>query len=488
MPLDEEEVRARLREVNSTTPSIQAASKWILERKEEIDVITRLWFEVYEKANDQLRIALVFLMNDAVQLANHEKERSISIAFHPFVVNAFSMANETVQKPIKRCLQIFRDRHVFPKHVIDEMQAALDGVPAADADDEDEVVDHDAYVKRLENYLVACQVFDKARTILESINFNFEAKDSRTTHVEGIQHLEGQVSLMIDKLQQFITSIKTQNTRTAKMQLMTKKLGQQFASQQKDVAVVHEAYERFAKGIGETIQALEDIVNKSEQAGQSTSKAGGSSHSRGDPFGDDMEMDDEDKPANSGKRSSLIPAKDYVPPSTYPTAASLLVAPTEHLRSVLGRRSATLASSRHSAAAADSAGRFGARLAAVLAQRSRRPALPFAPFNPNAPPPKIDPMAAGGDLDLRNAAAVGDPNFGHFASPPAVDRSFPNQFFVPPNVHVPPPQHFPPHFSPNRNGSFQHNSPQFYPNKPARRSADELPADGGWNANKRFRH
>lgn len=111
-----------------------------MKHKDDIDVITRVWFELYQRGkhfyplknvyfnflgSDNLKTALIYVMNDAVQAAKHAKDTTVPMAFHPHFVNAATFASEGVKKPIKRCLEVFSDRSVYPKHVIDEMRAAL---------------------------------------------------------------------------------------------------------------------------------------------------------------------------------------------------------------------------------------------------------------------------------------------------------------------------------------------------------------------------
>lgn len=74
---------------------------------------------------DSLKISLIYVMNDVVQLAKHEKDNTVPMAFHPHVVNAATFASESVKKPIKRCLDVFSERHIYPEHVISEMKSAL---------------------------------------------------------------------------------------------------------------------------------------------------------------------------------------------------------------------------------------------------------------------------------------------------------------------------------------------------------------------------
>lgn len=102
-----------------------------------------------------------------------------------------------MKKPIKRCLDIFSQRSIYPEHVIKEMQDALgsslfklhiilllflDGNIdlGANIDTDDALnLDVDQFCRRLEHYNGACNSLDKARKILDSMNFDIE-DDSRT--------------------------------------------------------------------------------------------------------------------------------------------------------------------------------------------------------------------------------------------------------------------------------------------------------------------
>jgi hypothetical protein len=125
MPLSETDIRDVLKKVESTQASVQQVSKWITRNKREVDVIAKVWFNLYRTANENLKISLIYVMNDCVQCAKHDKDQIIPVTFHPHIVNALSIAPENVKKPIKRCLEVLKERNIYPAHVIQEMRSAL---------------------------------------------------------------------------------------------------------------------------------------------------------------------------------------------------------------------------------------------------------------------------------------------------------------------------------------------------------------------------
>ncbi|KAI6182356.1 CID domain-containing protein [Aphelenchoides bicaudatus] len=315
MSVSEHEIRTLLENVNVSTESIQSVSKWIIKNKFDIETITQVWFELYGRGSDELKIALIYVMNDAVQAAKHYKDTTIPIAFHPFVVNAATFASETVKKPIKRCLDVFSQRDVYPEHVINEMRAALDGSLETTQNGEDAAdVDIEKFRGRLEHYRDACNSIDQARQILGSINFEYECDDPRIKSKQGVIEMEDESEQMIEKLQKFIDSIEGQYKRTLKVKQLNQRVIKQYETQLKDVAVVQDAYDRFAKGIEASRSFLETIQQTGVLPGQTPPFAPSptASEERSEN-GDDMEIDDEDQPTTSNGESGLISPQDYIP-------------------------------------------------------------------------------------------------------------------------------------------------------------------------------
>ncbi|KAI6179415.1 CID domain-containing protein [Aphelenchoides besseyi] len=433
MPISADVVRRRLEKVNSTCPSVQSTSKWILELKNDIDIITRTWFEVYQHASDELRIALIYVMNDAVQTAKLKKDSSVSIAFHPYVVNAIALASDDVKKPINRCLEIFRERHIFPKHVIDEMQAALDGEQSTETAeeflDDGTVLDPDLFTEKLSSYSSACNAIDKARTILDSINFDVDFDDNQVNSSNGPSKSEKEVDVMIEKLETFISSIKTQCTRTTKMHLLTRKAIFDYSTQLKDVGVVHEAYDRFSKGIEGSLSVLETIVRTSVLPGQSSLDAS-SSKDRGNSLNesaeDDMEIDEEDKPANSNAKSSFVAPKDYVPSLNYSPTKIYQPSSSVSNNEADPRRARLLASNIPQVPTNIPP---GVALPSFLSQPP--PSIVYPMFDPTAPPPHIDAALqiqnVTNDMDLRKL----DINYHNYNVPlNEVQQPYGSQFYI----------------------------------------------------------
>ncbi|CAD5206173.1 unnamed protein product [Bursaphelenchus okinawaensis] len=315
MGLDEGVVCERLQKVNASQESVQSTSGWILTHKDEIDVITRCWIKVYQQGSESQRVGLIYVVNDVVQTAKRERDKTISVAFHPHFVNAIVLASETVKKAIRRCLQVFRERHIYPKHIIDEMQSALEGtVDAVVQDEDDGEFEIEGFLKTLRTYVESSTAIDKARVVLNNINFDESNVD--LSDREGLSQMELEVDLMIQKLQTFLQRIEGLSAKSAKVNHTIAKSKGFFQNQLKDVALVHDAYDRYAKGISERIEQLDPIVKSGILPGQTPPRDAPSPVPGEDIFNatgsDDMEMDEEDMPGKPNA-TSLIPPQNYVP-------------------------------------------------------------------------------------------------------------------------------------------------------------------------------
>uniref|UniRef100_A0A1I7RL86 CID domain-containing protein n=1 Tax=Bursaphelenchus xylophilus TaxID=6326 RepID=A0A1I7RL86_BURXY len=317
MVLDEAAVCDRFQKVNSSTDCVQTTSSWILSHKDEIDVITRSWMKVYQGGSESVRVALVYIVSDVVHNAKRERDKTISVAFHPHFVNAIVLASDTVKRPIKRCLEVFRERHIYPKHIIDEMQSALDGTADVRAhEDDDGDFEVEPFLKTLQNYVESSNAIDKAKVILNNIDFELDENTVDMSDSDALSQMELEVDLMIQKLQTFLQRIEGISMKSAKVSHTIIKSKAFFHTQLKDVAMVHDAYDRYAKGISERIDQLEPIIRSGVLPGQTPPRDAPSPIPGEDPFNengsDDMEMDEEDMPGRSSL-NPLIPPQNYVP-------------------------------------------------------------------------------------------------------------------------------------------------------------------------------
>ncbi|KAF7634095.1 CID domain-containing protein [Meloidogyne graminicola] len=334
-PPTEDTMRKRLMSVNSTQESVQTCSKWLLHHRESIDKIANIWMEIYKqsKANDKLRTALIYVLNDVVQKAASKRDINVTLTFHPHLINATTISSLNVKKAISRCVEVFGERNVYPAHIIEEMKTALVSRIATEKDESQNAteIDFQKLIRSIESFYKNEMLTEKAREILSRSSFNF--KESVQGRVkdrnEGIKALADMDSSR-QKLISFLDTVEKHKQKGLQLHEMMKRTENTFNLQLRDVTVINDAYERFAEGIKKTKQQLESLTTSGGMLGESPPRDAPSPTLGDDPFihgvdgeelaggGDDMEMDDEDRPGPSSSRCFLKTANEYTRISTIP--------------------------------------------------------------------------------------------------------------------------------------------------------------------------
>ncbi|KAL3125883.1 hypothetical protein niasHT_009412 [Heterodera trifolii] len=292
-----------------------------------IDRIATCWMDIYKKAPEKLRIALIYLLNDVVQKAASKKDNNVTLALHPHWINATAMSNVNVKKAVSRCVEVLEQRNVYPAHIIEEMKAALVSRIATEKDDSQSgEIDFSQMARGIDSFFKNEVLTEKAREILARSSFNFkESVQSRVKdREEGVKAL-ADMDTSRQKMASFLESVERHRQKGMKLMELMQYAKQTFNLQLRDVTVVNDAYEKFAEGIRETKQQLE----KMEKSGALTNLDAPSSPPRDapsptagdDPFvhgvegdeavgAEDMEMDEEYGPGPSN--CFLKSSKDYV--------------------------------------------------------------------------------------------------------------------------------------------------------------------------------
>uniref|UniRef100_A0A914YMV0 CID domain-containing protein n=1 Tax=Panagrolaimus superbus TaxID=310955 RepID=A0A914YMV0_9BILA len=172
MALNEDIIQKRLKQVKIAQESVETISSWILHHVKYVSTISRVWFDVYLTANDELRISLIYVMNDVCQKSRKSpKEQFIKItsSFFHHLRYAIQLSNDKVKEKIRRVIGILKERQIFSPHKVDELDKILSGeltkeFPADRSFDEDvgkQVVkeggnikkEYDKYYRVVEKYL-----------------------------------------------------------------------------------------------------------------------------------------------------------------------------------------------------------------------------------------------------------------------------------------------------------------------------------------------
>ena len=320
----EDNIKKRLNAVNTTQESVQTCSKWILHHRDSVDKVANCWMELYKAANDKIRTALIYVLNDVVQRAASKRDVNVTLTFHPHLINATTISSLNVKKAISRCILVFEQRNIYPPHIIEEMKSALVSKIATEKDEtqmSSVEIELPNLIRGIDNFYKNELLTEKAREILSRSSFNF--KESVQARVkdrsEGVKALTD-MDASRQKLVSFLESVENHRKKTAKLMEMMRQAQIAFNLQLRDVTVVNDAYKNFAEGIRETKQQLDQMESSGVLLGESPPRDAPSPTAGDDPFlhgvdgeelnggGDDMEMDDEDKPGPS----SCFLKKEYI--------------------------------------------------------------------------------------------------------------------------------------------------------------------------------
>ncbi|KAL7074054.1 hypothetical protein ACQ4LE_006770 [Meloidogyne hapla] len=453
-PPSEDVMRKRLMSVNSTQESVQTCSKWLLHHRESIDKIANCWMDIYKQTNDKLRTALIYVLNDVVQKAACKRDINVTLTFHPHLINATTISSLTVKKAISRCVEVFGERNVYPAHIIEEMKTALVSRIATEKDDSQnatEIIDFQKLIRSIESFYKNEMLTEKAREILSRSSFNF--KESVQGRVkdrnEGITALADMDSSR-QKLISFLDTVEKHKQKGLLLHEMMKRTENTFNLQLRDVTVINDAYERFAEGIKKTKQQLETMESSGCMIGESPPRDAPSPTAGDDPFlhgvdgeelaggGDDMEMDDEDRPGPSSSRCFLKTANEY-------TRASIPVGPIHSNPAPLNTQFIPLPTPS------------GAPRPSIMDPRQARFFAQQQNFPSNPPPPGASPppttnqyfqQTNGGGSELQQSNLSSPPMFNPINPPPLIPRTpkFLTSFNSshppiqsPPNFVLPPP-------------------------------------------------
>nr|CAD2152713.1 unnamed protein product [Meloidogyne enterolobii] len=479
-PPTEEIMRKRLMSVNSTQESVQTCSKWLLHHRESIDKIANCWMDIYKQTNDKLRIALIYVLNDVVQKAACKRDINVTLTFHPHLINATTISSVTVKKAISRCVEVFGERNVYPAHIIEEMKTALVSRIATEKDESQnatEIIDFQKIIRAIESFYKNEMLTEKAREILSRSSFNF--KESVQGRVkdrnEGIKALADMDSSR-QKLISFLDTVEKHKQKGLLLHELMKKTENTFNLQLRDVTVINDAYERFAEGIKKTKEQLETMESSGCMLGESPPRDAPSPTAGDDPFvhgvdgeelaggGDDMEMDEEDKPGTSGSsRCFLKSANEY-------TRASMPTGPPIQFNAPppLNTQFIPLPTQSSGALPPPRPSVMDPRQARFFASQQQQQNYPSIPPPPGASPPpqqqsqinqqQFFNQTNGGDHSTANLSSP--PMFNH--PPPLIPRTpkflntfnsshpLPSSIQSPPNFVLPPPGLVqpPPLFSP----------------------------------------
>uniref|UniRef100_A0A5S6QF66 CID domain-containing protein n=1 Tax=Trichuris muris TaxID=70415 RepID=A0A5S6QF66_TRIMR len=106
-----------------TQDVIESISKWCLDRRQNYESIVKAWLALFYISGDQMRLSLLFLMNDVCQRERHLRSNKFRKAFMQKIKMIVLISRSRMLLPhLARIVKIWEDRSVFGKELTNELR------------------------------------------------------------------------------------------------------------------------------------------------------------------------------------------------------------------------------------------------------------------------------------------------------------------------------------------------------------------------------
>jgi CID domain len=121
--------------IDGTQAGIQNATAQIVFWKRHADSVVQCWQQVFQRADMEKRMNLIYLANDVVQ-TGRKTGREFSEAFHKALPEAFrhmmKHSDEPAQRKLKKLVHVWKDRQVWGNKAISLYLSMVRGVASDD--------------------------------------------------------------------------------------------------------------------------------------------------------------------------------------------------------------------------------------------------------------------------------------------------------------------------------------------------------------------
>lgn len=128
LAFNEDNFLRKLSNVTPTQDSIQSLALWIIHHKTNNEIICRLWLrKLGEQAlSSKQRLALFYLANDVIQNCKRKNAKIYQDTFKKVLTEAIRFVrSESIKKNVDRVLDVWLERQVYDKELIDTLKQTL---------------------------------------------------------------------------------------------------------------------------------------------------------------------------------------------------------------------------------------------------------------------------------------------------------------------------------------------------------------------------
>ncbi|KAH6641461.1 RNA polymerase II-binding domain-containing protein [Chaetomium tenue] len=141
MAYTDDAVLSKLSALNETHESIATTAQWIMFHRRHASQTVHLWLNKLKDLPSSKRLNMIYLANEVVQQSKARHKEDFLNAFSPFIADATSVtykgAPVDVQGKLRRVMDVWRERSIFDKEVMQDLEHRLAEIdkarPAANA-------------------------------------------------------------------------------------------------------------------------------------------------------------------------------------------------------------------------------------------------------------------------------------------------------------------------------------------------------------------
>lgn len=135
MAYTDDAVLSKLSALNESHDSIATTAQWIMFHRRHADQTARLWLRKLQDLPSPKRLNMLYLANEVTQQSKARHKEDFLHAFAPIIADAAALAykgaSSEVQAKLRKVVDVWRDRQIFPPEIQESIQARLAGLDSA---------------------------------------------------------------------------------------------------------------------------------------------------------------------------------------------------------------------------------------------------------------------------------------------------------------------------------------------------------------------
>ncbi|KAK4241103.1 RNA polymerase II-binding domain-containing protein [Achaetomium macrosporum] len=129
MAYTDDAVLSKLSALNESHESIATTAQWIMFHRRHASQTVHLWLTKLKDLPSAKRLNMIYLANEVTQQSKARHKDDFLNAFSPFIADATAVAYKgapiDVQGKLRRVVDVWRDRSIFDKEVLQDLDAKL---------------------------------------------------------------------------------------------------------------------------------------------------------------------------------------------------------------------------------------------------------------------------------------------------------------------------------------------------------------------------